>query len=93
MPLVQVQQGEPIRKGRFCDLFLLAFLLLHLRHQPCGYQSPSPTELSEVGGKACDAPPVAEEASRVWRSGQFFVSVSEQEKLGTTRGSVTFRGP
>ena len=89
MPLVQVQQGEPIRKGRFCDLFLLAFLLLHLRHQPCGYQSPSPTELSEVGGKACDAPPVAEEASRVWRSGQFFVSVSEQEKLGTTRGSVT----
>ena len=50
---------------------------------------PSPTELSEVGGKACDAPPVAEEASRVWRSGQFFVSVSEQEKLGTTRGSVT----
>ena len=24
-----------------------------------------------------------------WRSGQFFVSVSEQEKLGTTRGSVT----
>ena len=71
------------------DLFLLAFLLLHLHYQPCGYQSPSPTELSEVGGKACDAPPVAEEASRVWRSGQFFVSVSEQEKLGTTRGSVT----
>ena len=89
MPLVQVQQGEPIKKGRFCDLFLLAFLLLHLNYQPCGYQSPSPTELSEVGGKACDAPPVAEEASRVWRSGQFFVSVSEQEKLGTTRGSVT----
>ena len=71
--------------------FLLAFLLLHLNYQPCGYQSPSPTELSEVGGKACDAPPVADEASRVWRSGQFFVSVSEQEKLGTTRGSVTFR--
>ena len=89
MPLVQVQQGEPIKKGRFCDLFLLAFLLLHLNYQPCGYQSPSPTELSEVGGKACDAPPVADEASRVWRSGQFFVSVSEQEKLGTTRGSVT----
>ena len=89
MPLVQVQQGEPIRKGRKSDLFLLAFLLLHLHHQPCGYQSPSPTELSEVGGKACDAPPVAEEASRVWRSGQIFVSVSEQEKLGTTRGSVT----
>ena len=89
MPLVQVQQGETIKKGRFCDLFLLAFLLLHLRHQLCGYQSPLPNELSEVGGKACDAPPVAEEASRVWRSGQFFVSVSEQEKLGTTRGSVT----
>ena len=83
MPLVQVQQGEPIRKGRKSDLFLLAFLLLHLNYQPCGYQSPSPTELSEVGGKACDAPPVAEEASRVWRSGQFFVSVSEQETVCT----------
>ena len=69
--------------------FLLAFLLLYLNYQLCGYQSPSPTELSEVGGKACDALPAAEEASRVWRSGQFFVSVSEQEKLGTTRGSVT----
>ena len=67
----------------------MAFLLLHLNYQLCGYQSHSPTELSEVGGKACDAPPAAEEASRVWRSGQFFVSVSEQEKLGTTRGSVT----
>ena len=72
----------------------------------------SPTEPSEVGGKACFAPllhqkickkffdvivavlqakllPAAEEASRVWRSGQFFVSVSEQEKLGTASGSVT----
>ena len=89
MPLVQVQQGEPIKKGRFCDLFLLAFLLLHLNYQPCGYQSPSPTELSEVGGKASETPPVADEVRMAWRSGQFFVSVSEQEKLGTTRGSVT----
>ena len=77
------------KKGRFCDLFLLAFLLLHLHHQPCGYQSHSPTELSEVGGKASETPPVADEVRMAWRSGQFFASVSEQEKLGTTRGSVT----
>ena len=69
--------------------FLLAFLLLPLHHQPCGYKSPSPTELSEVGGKASETPPVADEVRMAWRSGQFFVSVSEQEKLGTTRGSVT----
>ena len=84
------QQYIMMYKASLGDLFLLAFLLLHLNYQTCGYQSPSPTELSEVGGKACDAPPAAEEASRVWRSGQFFVSVSEQEKLGTTRGSVTY---
>ena len=89
MPLVQVQQGEPIKKGRFCDLFLLAFLLLHLNYQPCGYQSPSPTELSEVGGKACDAPPAAEEASRVWRSGQFFCERERARKIGYHKGSVT----
>ena len=83
------QQYIMMHKAYLRRPFLLAFLLLHLNYQPCGYQSPSPTELSEVGGKACDAPPVADEASRVWRSGQFFVSVSEQEKLGTTRGSVT----
>ena len=91
MPLVQVQQGEPITKGRKSDIFLLAFLLLHLNYQPCGYQSPSPNELSEVGGKAYETPPVADEVRMAWRSGQFFASVSEQEKLGTTRGSVTFQ--
>ncbi len=49
----------------------------------------SPTEPSEVGGKACDAPPVAEEASRVWRSGRFFAPLSGAEKSGTASGSVT----
>ena len=43
----------------------------------------------EVGGNASETPPVADEVRMAWRSGQFFVSVSEQEKLGTTRGSVT----
>ena len=42
----------------------------------------------EVGGKACDAPPVAEEANRFWRSGRLFVRI-RAEKTGTARGSVT----
>ena len=29
----------------------------------------------EVGGKACEAPPVAEEANRVWRCGRLFVRI------------------
>ena len=62
------QQYIMMHKAYIRRPFLLAFLLLHLNYQPCGYQSPSPTELSEVGGKACDAPPVAEEANRVWYS-------------------------
>ena len=72
----------------------------------------SPTEPSEVGGKACFAPllhqkickkffdvivavlqakllPVAEEASRVWRSGRFSAPLSGAEKSGTASGSVT----
>ena len=67
----------------------MAFLLLHLRHQPCGYQSPSPTELSEVGGKACDAPPVADEVRMAWRSGQFFGGRERARKIGYHKGSVT----
>ena len=30
---------------------------------------------SEVGGKASETPPVADEVRMAWRSGQFFVSV------------------
>jgi len=29
----------------------------------------------EVGGKACDVPPVAEKANRVWRSGRLFARI------------------
>lgn len=33
----------------------------------------------EVGGKACEAPPVAEEANRVWRSGWVFVRIRAEK--------------
>ena len=60
MPLVQVQQGEPFKH---CSGS--AFLLLETRLKLRG----------EVGGKACEAPPVAEEANRVWRCGRLFVRI------------------
>jgi len=33
----------------------------------------------EVGGKACEAPPVAEEANRVWRSGRLFARIRAEK--------------
>ena len=33
----------------------------------------------EVGGKACDAPSVAEEAKRVWRSGRLFARIRAEK--------------
>ena len=33
----------------------------------------------EVGGKACDAPPVAEKANRVWRSGRLFARIRAEK--------------
>ena len=33
----------------------------------------------EVGGKACDAPPVAEEANRVWYSGRLFAGIRAEK--------------
>jgi hypothetical protein len=53
MPLVQVQQGEPFKH---CNRSAFLLSKTHL------------TLSCEVGGKACDAPPVAEEANRVWYS-------------------------
>jgi len=38
----------------------------------------------EVGGKTCDAPPVAEEANRVWRSGRLFAR-TRAEKDGNRK--------
>ena len=69
MPLVQVQQGEPFKH---CSGS--AFLLLETR-----------LKLScEVGGKACGAPPVAEEANRVWHSGRLFARI-QAEKGGNRK--------
>ena len=64
MPLVQVQQGEPFKH---CSGS--AFLLLETRLKLRG----------EVGGKACEAPPVAEEANRVWRSGRLFARIRAEK--------------
>ena len=64
MPLVQVQQGEPFKH---CSGS--AFLLLETRLMLRG----------EVGGKACEAPPVAEEANRVWRSGRLFARIRAEK--------------
>ena len=33
----------------------------------------------EVGGKCCEAPPVAEEANRVWRSGRLFARIRTEK--------------
>jgi len=33
----------------------------------------------KVGGKACEAPPVAEEANRVWRSGRLFARIRAEK--------------
>ena len=33
----------------------------------------------EVGGKACEAPPVAEEANRVWHSGRLFARIRAEK--------------
>jgi len=38
----------------------------------------------EVGGKACKAPPVAEEANRVWHSGRLFARI-QAEKGGNRK--------
>ena len=46
-----------------------AFLLLETRLKLRG----------EVGGKACEAPPVAEEANRVWRSGRLFARIRAEK--------------
>ncbi len=64
MPLVQVQQGEPFKH---CSGS--AFLLPKTRL----------TLSCEVGGKACEAPPVAEEANRVWRSGRLFARIRTEK--------------
>jgi hypothetical protein len=69
MPLVQVQQGEPFKH---CSGS--AFLLFETRLKLRG----------EVGGKACEAPPVAEEANRVWRSGRLFAG-TRAEKDGNRK--------
>ena len=69
MPLVQVQQGEPFKH---CSSS--AFLLLETRL----------TLSCEVGGKACKAPPVAEEANRVWHSGRLFARI-QAEKGGNRK--------
>jgi hypothetical protein len=64
MPLVQAGQGEPFKH---CSGS--AFLLLETRLKLRG----------EVGGKACEAPPVAEEANRVWRSGRLFARIRAEK--------------
>ena len=33
----------------------------------------------EVSGKACDVPPVPEEANRVWRSGRLFARIRAEK--------------
>ena len=33
----------------------------------------------EVGDKACEAPPVAEEANRIWRSGRLFARIRAEK--------------
>ena len=64
MPLVQVQQGEPF-KHCSGSAFLLPETRLTLN--------------CEVGGKACEAPPVPEEANRVWRSGRLFARIRAEK--------------
>ena len=104
MPLVQVQQGEPLKRATIRWLFLMAFFYCTCTINTVSSSHASPTEPSEVGGKACFAPllhqkickkffdvivavlqakllPVAEEASRVWRSGRFFAPQVEASLL------------
>ena len=64
MPLVQAGQGEP-----FKHCLSSAFLLFETRL----------TLSIEVSGKACEAPPVAEEANRVWRSGRLFARIRAEK--------------
>ena len=64
MPLVQAGQGEPF-KHCLGSAFLLPKTRLKLS--------------CEVGGKACGAPPVAEEANRVWRSGRLFARIRAEK--------------
>ena len=64
MPLVQVQQGEPFKH---CNrsAFLLSETRLKLR--------------GKGGGKGREAPPVAEEANKVWRSGWLFARIRTEK--------------
>ena len=64
MPLVQVQQGEPFKHcNRSAFLFCETRLTLNC----------------EVGGKGREAPPVAEEANKVWRSGWLFARIRTEK--------------
>ena len=52
----------------------------------------------KVGGKACEAPPVAEEANRVWRSGRLFARIrakkdgNRKRKRDTVHDAVSSSG-
>ena len=70
--------GSSPTGGAIQALLRQCFLLLETRLKLRG----------EVGGKACEAPPVAEEANRVWRSGRLFAGI-RAKKAGTARESVT----
>ena len=53
---------------------------VHTTRSTRGFDCPKHLTLNcEVGGKACESPPVAEEANRVWRSGRLFARIRTEK--------------